>query len=198
MALQLGEFAEAEQVLRPLAQTEQNPKLGALIQSLLGSVLLEQSRYEEAMQCFQASFRLWPERGSTHRAIAETLLRRGGDSREALRWARVAVQKEKSGPGLSSDSKAINLGEELATLAWAVAAHTRDATEVERLSEEVSMPALTPRSTQALAFYHFGLAWTELGNSPKSAAYFEHAARLDPNGIWGKAAAARAVATNHA
>jgi tetratricopeptide (TPR) repeat protein len=197
IAMQLGGLADAEQRLRSLAASEQRPQLGAVIQSTLGQVLLQQSRYDQAMECFQAALRLWPERGSTYRDIAETWLRRGNNSQEALNWARQAVQKEKSGPGLSEDSKNICLGEDLATLAWAVAAHTHDVTEVERLTEEVSMPAITPVSTQAQVSFHFGKAFGELGNLARSVRYFEHAASVDPNGLWGRAAAALA-ATSHA
>jgi tetratricopeptide (TPR) repeat protein len=189
---QLGHFAEAEQRLRTLSQAQENPKLGALIQDTLGEVLVEQGRHEEAMHCFQAALRLWPERGSTYRSVAEASLRRGGDSAEALRWARLAVEKEKAGPGVSVDVKAMNLGLDLATLAWAVAVHTHDMTEVDRLAEEVAQPAITPVCTQARVNYQFGKAWAALGDSARSSAHFRHAAQVDPNGIWGKASAAMA------
>ena len=191
---QLGRFAEAERSLRAFAQTQENPKLGALIQDTLGEVLVEQGRHPEALQSFQSAISLWPERGATHRNIAESYLRRGGDSAEALRWARLAVEKEKAGPGVSVDTKAINLGLDLATLAWAVAVHTHDATEVDRLADEVSQPAITPVCTRARMGYQFGKAWTALGDPVRASVYFQHAAQLDPNGIWGKAAAALATA----
>ena len=197
IAMQLGHIDEAEQRLRALAQSVDQPQPGALIQSVLGEVLLEQKRFDEAMECFQAALRLWPERGTTYRQIAEMWLRRGDNSQEALRWARLALEKEKGGPGLSEDSKSICLGEDLATLAWAVAVHTHDATEVDRLCDEVSMPAITPASTRAQTGYQFGKAWAALGDPAKSAMYFQHAADLDPNGLWGRAAAALA-APSHA
>jgi len=103
------------------------------------------------------------------------------------------VEKEKAGPGVTEDTKMLNLGEDLATLAWAVAVHTHDATEVDRLSEEVALPGITPACAKAQVDYHFGKAWVELGDSRKSSLYFELAARTDPNGIWGRAAAAEAV-----
>jgi tetratricopeptide (TPR) repeat protein len=194
MLLQLDRTAEGEQLLRQLAQTEQNPKPLALIQSVLGHVLLRQKRYDEAMECFQRALRYWPERGSTHRDIAEWWLCRGDNPAEALRWARLAVEKEKSGRGLSEDSKALSRGEELATLAWAVAVHSHDGAEVDRLSEQVAFPAITPMCALAMSSVHFGKAWATLGDATRSAMYFESAARQDPNGIWGREAASMTVA----
>lgn len=194
MLIQLDRAAEGEQLLRQMAQTEQEPRRMALIQSALGQVLLRQKRYDEAMEYFQRALRNWPERGSTYRVIAEWWLRRGDNPAEALRWAGLAVAKEKAGRGLSEDSKAISLGEELATLAWAVAVHSRDGAEVDRLCEEVAFPAITPVCTLAMTSFHFGKAWAALGAAAQSARYFESAAIRDPNGIWGREAASMAVA----
>ncbi|HLK65101.1 MAG TPA: tetratricopeptide repeat protein [Bryobacteraceae bacterium] len=187
--IQLDRAAEGEQVLRQMAAIEQQPKLMALIQSSLGNVLMFQKRYDEAMECFQRALGSWPERGSTHRAIAEYWLRRGDNPAEALRWARLAVEKENAGPGLSEDSKAICLGEDLATLAWAVAVHLKDGAEVDRLSELVAFPAITPMSSLAMSSFHFGMAWAALGDASRSAIYFELTLSRDRTGVWGREAA---------
>jgi tetratricopeptide (TPR) repeat protein len=194
--MQVGKLAEAEQLLRQAAGNQDNPKLAALVHAVLGQVLLHQNRGQEAMECFQKALQLWPERGSTHRDIAEALLRRGDNSAEALRWARLAVEKENAGPGLSEDSKSVNLAEETATLAWAVAVHLHDATEVDRLDSSISMPAITPHSSMAQIHWHLGQAYAALGKSDVSARHFEHAAMVDGNGIWGREAAAM-TATTH-
>ncbi len=194
MLIQLDRAAEAEQILRQMAKTEQNPKLLVLIHSQLGQLLMRQKRYDQAMECFQTALPNWPERGSSYRNIAEWWLRRGESPAEALRWARMAVEKEQSSPGLSDDSKGICLGEDLATLAWAVAVKSHDAAEVERLSEQVAFPATTPVSAQAMSFCMFGYAWTELGDPTRAAVYFDLAAKRDPKGVWGREAASLAVA----
>jgi tetratricopeptide (TPR) repeat protein len=191
--MQTGKFAEAEQLLRQFAGTVQEPKLAALLQCVLGQVLMHQNKGAEAMECFQKSVQLWPERGSTHRDIAEVLLRRGDSSAEALRWARLAVEKENAGPGLSEDSKNLNLAEDTATLAWAVAVHLHDVTEVDRLDSSITLPAITPVSSNAQIHYHLGQAYAALGNSAASAKHFEYAAMVNANGIYGRAAAAMIV-----
>lgn len=194
MLIQLDRAAEGEQLLRQMAQTEQAPQRMALIQSLIGQVLLRQKRYDEAMECFQHALRDWPERGSTYRDIAEWWLRRGENPAEALRWAKLAVEKEKAGRGVSQDSKALSLGMELATLAWAVAVNSHDGAEVERLAEEVAFPAITPMCAPAMSSVHFGKAWAAVGDAAQSASHFKIAASRDPNGLWGREAASMAVA----
>ena len=193
MLIQLDHAAEGERLLRQMAATEQDPRRMTLIQSLLGQVLLRRQRYDEAMECFERGLRNWPERGSTYRVVAEWWLRRGDNPAEALRWARLAVERERAVPGLFPDSKAICLGEDLSTLAWAVAVASRDRAEVERLSEEVAFPAITPRCTLAMSSFHFAKAWAALGDEDRSAVCFRLAASRDPNGIWGREAASMAV-----
>jgi tetratricopeptide (TPR) repeat protein len=191
--LQLGRASEAEAILRRMAETEKQAKLRTLVTSQLGELLMRRQQYDEAMECFQLALRMWPERGSTYRAIAEWHLRRGDNSAEALRWAHLAVEKEKAGPGLSEDSKELCLAEDLSTLAWAVAVHSHDAAEVDRLCEAIAFPAITPVCSLARSSFQFGKAWAVLGNTTESAAHFEAAVRWDPNGLWGREAAAHRV-----
>jgi tetratricopeptide (TPR) repeat protein len=193
MLIQLGQGSEAERILRQMAETVQQAKPRALVMSQLGHVMMRQERYDEAMECFQLALRVWPERGSTYRAIAEWYLRRGNNSAEALRWARLAVEKEKAGPGLSQDSKELCLSEDYSTLAWAVAVHSHDGAEVDRLCEAVAFPAITPACSLAMSSFQFGKAWAALGDTVQSAAHFETAIQRDPKGIWGREAAAQRV-----
>jgi tetratricopeptide (TPR) repeat protein len=197
MLIQLGRPTEAEEILRRMAETEKQAKPRTLVMSQLGHLMMRQKRYDEAMECFQLALRMWPERGSTYRAIAEWHLRRGENSAEALRWARLAVEKEKAGPGLTQDSKELCLAEDFSTLAWAVAVHLRDGAEVDRLCEAVAFPAITPACSLAMSSFQFGMAWAAVGSADQSAGHFEAAVRRDPKGLWGREAAAHR-ATNAA
>jgi len=50
-------------------------------------------------ECFQLALRMWPERGSTYRAIAEWHLRRGDNSAEALALGASGGRERKGRPG---------------------------------------------------------------------------------------------------
>ena len=196
MFIQLGRIPEAEQILRRMAETITEPKPLTLVTSQLGNILMLQQRYDEAMDCYQRALRLWPERGSTYRAIAEWHLRRADNSAEALRWARLAIEKEKAG-GVSQDSKDLCLAEDLSTLAWAVAVHSQDGAEVDRLCEQIAFPAMTPVCSLAMSSFQFGKAWAAVGDTAQSTAHFDAAIQRDPRGVWAREAAAQR-ATNPA
>ena len=189
LLLQLGRFAEAEQLLQRAVDYQKEPRLAALANTVLGQLLLRQQNYERAIECFEVALRLWPDRGSTHRDIAEAWLRRGGNPSEPLRWARLAVEKERAGEGVSPETKKTNLSEDLATLAWAVAADSGDAAEVERLcAEAVGLCGAEPVTSAAQVHCHCGLAYAALGDEAKKGRHFEEAARVDPHGVWGREA----------
>jgi len=210
MLMQLGNLDAAEKSLQECValahQSERlNPrgggisgfetqiKLSALFSETLGSLRLEQHRYDEAMKCFEASLSDWPNRGSSHRGIAETILRRGDSPAEALKFATLAVDEEKSARVLSQDSYDTNLSEDLATLAWAVAAASQDAGKVDRLVTEAIQLGAEHQVVPSLAQVQFqaGLAYSALGHTERSTQHLQEAARIDPKGRWGRAARAR-------
>jgi tetratricopeptide (TPR) repeat protein len=193
MLMQLGQFAEAEKWLRESIARETDSRKSALGYSTLGKLLLEQQRYDEARECFEACRRQAPERGSSQRSIAEAWLRQGGHNSEALQAAKVAVDRDRVGEAVSQEVHDHNLGEDLATLAWAVAAATHDEPEVDRLvAEAVPLVDGGPTSSVAQVHYHSGRAYAALGDTGKSAHHFEEAARADRQGLWGQAARAMA------
>jgi len=194
MLMQNGQLEQAEQLLQKAVNSQTEPRLAAVANSELGRALLEQQQYDRALQCLHTARILWQERGSTDRMIAEIWLRRGGNSAEALRSARSAVEKERASEGLSPDCKNTNLCEELATLAWAVAVESRDAEEVGRLlPEAAALGGANPVTSTAQMHLHFGHAYAALGDVAKSSHHYEQAARVDPNGLMGRAALAMAV-----
>jgi tetratricopeptide (TPR) repeat protein len=201
MLLKLGRLEEAERLLRRRLTIASDNKRTALSYTTLGHVLLEQRRYDEALSCFETSLQHWPGRGSPHRFMAETYLRIGGRAAEAVQQARLAVQEDRTrrDQGGTPEQQAMydmNLGEDLASLAWAVATDSHDPAEVDRLVEEAVSLVGTAASPAGLVHYQAGQAYLTLGNPGKSAHHLSEAARIDPHGTWGRAAKAMSAEIN--
>lgn len=191
---QLEQFDQSERWLRESVALATDEERRAVSLSTLGQVLVEQHRYDEAMQCFEKSLECAPRRGAAYRDQAELWLRRETRPLEALRCARLAVEKERIGEGPSLEAKNLNLSEDLATLAWAVAEASRDESEVDRLVHEaVPLVGSGTVSSAAQVHYHAGRAYAALGKAAKSEFHFGEAARMDPNGHWGRAAEKRLI-----
>jgi tetratricopeptide (TPR) repeat protein len=212
LLLELGHLKEAEPLLQQSIQLSEHQelalrkthfgtsralkrqrKLTALSRSVLGQLYLDQGLYDDALRCFEASLIDWPGRGSSHRAIAEAMLRRGDDPAEALKWARMAVDEERISRDMPREIRDTNLGEDLATLAWAVAVASRDSAQVDRLvAEAESVVGTRLVTSRAQVQYQSGLACAALGDLPRSTQHFNEAARIDTRGRWGRAARAAA------
>jgi tetratricopeptide (TPR) repeat protein len=212
MLLQLGNLDEAERWLRQSlvlstkdemsasskTHREAARKHTALASSTLGQLLLEKSHYDDAMRCFESSLKNSPGRGLAQRDLAEAWLRRGNRPAEALKWARLAVEQDRNAPLKSEEADNINLSEDLATLAWAVAAASPEPdsarAEVDRLIGEAVPMILSARDgaravpPTALVHYQAGLAYAALGDKEQSERYLAEAGRIDPTGRWGRAA----------
>jgi tetratricopeptide (TPR) repeat protein len=161
--------------------------LAALAYSSHGQVLVELERCEEALKCFETSRQCDPNRGGADRDTAHAWLIRGKPE-QALNWAKSALEKERASTG-DKESRELNLRESLATLAWAVASTRGDREEVDRLAAEAIPPPETRApSSCAEVHIHLGKAYAALGDSAKSEWHFEEAARIDPKGLWGRAA----------
>jgi tetratricopeptide (TPR) repeat protein len=209
---QLGDLREAEDLLQKSIQLSEQRELAlqaggirarkslatqlrltALSRSMLGELYLERGRYGEAIRCFEASLRDWPGRGSSHRAIAETWLRRGDDPAEALKWAQLAVEEDRVAKDYTQEVRDTNLGEDLGTLAWAVAVASHDAAEVDRLVAEAESKVGTRLVTSSAQVQYFaGRAYDALGDTDRSTQHFKEASRIDSQGLWGRAARAAA------
>jgi tetratricopeptide (TPR) repeat protein len=190
----LGRLDEAEVWLRRnIGMHEENgrTRLRAIGLTALGQVMLQAARYQDAEECFEKSITLWPERGRGYRYVAELCLLRGGSYTDALRWAECAVSREKACAENPAEVMKLNLGEHLATLAWATAAASHDTTAVALLAGDAiaSLDDAVVEST-AQVKYQLGLAFAHLGDRETAAQYYGEAARLDRNGHWGRAAKA--------
>ena len=191
----LGRLQEAETWFRrsiALHTQSGEKRYSAIALTALGEVLAQGGHYHEAEKCFEDSISMVPERSSGYRHLAELVLLRQGHPAEAVRWAKLAVEREQTGKPLSQDLRNLNLGECLATLAWATAAASHDTAEVARLAD-AAIASVGSSNVQSAAQvrYHLGCAFAELGDHDTSARHYEEAARIDPQGHWGRSARSR-------
>jgi hypothetical protein len=108
-----------------------------------------------------------PNAALANRYMAELRLLRREEPGDALRCAERAVSVEKADTGISPELQKLNLGEHLATLAWATAAASHDATVVTQLAvEAVANVAngIGGVESKARVQYHLGRAFAELGD----------------------------------
>ena len=194
MLYQLGQLKEAEYCLRRSSSMETEPRRQAPAREALGKVLMEQKQYDEAIANFEACMEACPASGSGHRALAEAWLRKGIRAGDALGSARLAVKIARTERARTRYTQSLNLAEALATLAWAVAAHSSDAAEVERLLEE-AFPLCGDEYRQIRAHLHCmaAAAYSALGTAggrERSADHLQQAAAADPQGTYGRRAAA--------
>lgn len=187
----LGRFDEAEASLREGLPLEENPSQKALVYNTLASVLMEQQRYPEAIAFFENAGRVWPDRGANHRGLAEVWLRQGRELSEALDHARQAVEIDRAASGLKKEALDTRLGEDLAVLAWAVAANSGDVGEVESLLREAcALCGTETKPILAQVHYHAGRAYAAIKMPEQSHEHFRQATEADPKGIFGQLARA--------
>jgi len=183
----MGRLPEAEDFLRKAIPLQKEPRLKALAANTLGLVLLDQGRYEEAIASHEESLHLWPDRGSSYRAIAEALSPDKQELAQALQNARRAAEIDRAASGLEPRVLNCKVGEDLATLAWAVAANSGTTREVESLlTEAFPLCADQAKAVQAQVHYHAGQAYSLLHERENSTQHFRDAAQIDPNEQFGR------------
>jgi tetratricopeptide (TPR) repeat protein len=201
--MELGQLKEAEQSIRRSLSMRKEPRRKALREGVLGCVLREQGRFEEAIACFENAARLQPNGPNITREIAHVLLRQGAQPREALRQARKAVEIDDTrkptvlrnvSSALQAEVREEGRAESLATLAWAEAVNSASASKVESLIAKAQQhwPANPENhvSSIALIHHHTGRAYAALGKTERSLEEFKRAAEVDPNGTYGRLAKA--------
>jgi len=195
----LGRFDEAEANLREGLPLEEDPRQRALVHNTLATVLMDAGRYPEAIAFFENAGTAWPDRGSSHRGIAEVWLRQGREFPEALSQARQAVDIDRAASGMKKEALHSRLGEDLATLAWAVAANASAifsspnpgaANEVESLlAESFQLCGTKTKPVLAQIQYQAGKAYEALKMSEKAREHLNLAVAADPRGVYGRLAA---------
>jgi len=189
MLHQLGRLEDAESSFRQALPLRSEPRQRALSLNSLASVLMDQERFTEAITFYENASQVWPDRGASLRGIAEVWLRQGREPTEALEQARHAVEIDRHATGMSKEVLADRLGEDLAVLAWALAANTRGPDEVEAaLVEAFKLCGRKSVSILAQLHYHAGRAYLALASRDRSNDHFRQAAEIDPNGRFGRMA----------
>lgn len=190
----LGRLEEAEVWLRrniAMHQKDWYKRDLAIGFTALGEAMLQAGRYDDAQQSFEASLTHFPQRGSDYRCMAELCLLRRDNPVEPLRLAKLAIEHDQVDLSLSLEGRRTIVGEAQATLAWATATGTHNPSEVARLvAEAVDSVGERYVPATALVRYQSGRAYAELGDFQASTQHYEEAARLDPQGNWGRAARA--------
>jgi tetratricopeptide (TPR) repeat protein len=199
----LGRLDEAEASLREGLPLEEDPRQRALVHNTLATVLMDAGRYPEAIAFFENAGTAWPDRGSGHRGIAEIWLRQGREFPEALAHAHQAVDIDRTASGMKKEALDTRLGEDLATLAWAVAANATAVfssanpsavTEVESLlAESFQLCGTKTKPVLAQIYYQAGKAYEALRMPEKARQNFRQAAEVDPRGVYGRLAQAATV-----
>lgn len=189
MLRHLGRLEESEAILREAIPLHDDPRQKALVYNTLASVLMDQKRFPEAVAFYENAGRAWPDRGSSLCGIAETWLRQGREFPEALECARQAVEIDQRATGMPKEALDKRLGEDFAVLAWALAANSGDAGEVESLLAKV-FPLCGTKTKPILAqiHYHAGKAYETLKMSEKAREHFHQAVEVDPQGVFGRLA----------
>jgi tetratricopeptide (TPR) repeat protein len=188
----LGQFVEAETILREGLPLQPDDRLRALSYNTLAEVLMNQGRFEESIECFRNAGRAWPGRGSNLRGVAEVWLREGYHLAEALDSARQAVEIDRRADGMSTEALDQRLGEDLAVLAWAVAANSGTLSQVEpMLAEAFRLCGTGSKPVLAQLHYHAGRAYKAIEEREKSQEHFRQASAIEPQGVFGGLARAQ-------
>lgn len=101
-------------------------------------------------------------------------------------WSSIALP-----PALSAETHDLRVGEDLALLAWAEAANSSDVQQVDSLlAEAFPLCANATKMVQAQQHYYAGRAYSALQLLGKAAEHFLQARTVDPQGQFGRLAAA--------
>ncbi|MGO9228774.1 MAG: hypothetical protein ACLQKA_06125 [Bryobacteraceae bacterium] len=182
-----GRVKEAETILRELAAPERSAADRAIGLENLGRVLLAQSRYQEARQSFEAAARFVPIRSVAFSGLAELRLLQGMGPELALRDAERALQCYRN--SLIEHTARERLAAIRGTQAWALAVlgHAAESQQAIEAGEREMDPKFTPEV--AWFYWRAGMAMLALEDASAATCHFRHAARLDPNGYYGRLAA---------
>jgi tetratricopeptide (TPR) repeat protein len=197
-----GRAAEAEPILRELAQPSHDAADRLMASEKLGRALLALGRYEEASEAFETAASLRPTRSAAFSGLAELRLLQGADPVQALADAERALENHRTARTEATSRE--RLASIRGNQAWALAALGRNAGAEDAI--EAGRDEMDPEyRPEAAGFYwRAGMAMLAIQNASEAAgipmrarqessvaaAYFRQAAELDPHGYYGGLAAA--------
>jgi hypothetical protein len=154
----------------------------------LGCVLLEQGRYDEALQKFEDSLKVDPKRGGPYNSLGEIYLRQGIEPQRALELIDQALRYKRA-TWRSRTFDRHMFGEIWGNRAWALALLNRERESNEAIQR--GFQETDRKFKPALAGLHWrtGQARRLLGDTPGAIDHFQQATRSDPIGLYGHLAA---------
>ena len=188
-----GRFAEAEALLvEANGKNLKDQAAKTLMRSFLGSVFLEQGRYQEARSAFRGST---IERGdsqigsskegrtlSADLGLAEVEIRSGGNLDAALDYAMESIR---TGGQLYRKFEPDGYARALAIRAWAAGRLNRWGDAGELIEQAASSVRGKSKPVGASACFYLGLTETDHGAPGGARVHFERGAGFDPHGFWG-------------
>lgn len=188
-----GRHQEAEQCLRQVLAAPQGktPQVQSMALDGLGYVLMEQERYEEAIQAFEGAIAILPQVSDPYGGLAELYLRQGVQPQRALELANQALQRKQQ----SAKSFLVRWlgGGEIAALhatqAWALALMERPAEAEQAMAQALSRIDRDDKKTSAALYYRAGQVMRLLDDQAAAVEHLGRARQLDPKGNAGRLAA---------
>ena len=188
-----GRFAEAEALLvEANGKNLKDEAAKTLMRSFLGSVFLEQRRYQEARAAFLGptiergdSQSGYPKDGRTVSAdlgLAEVEIRSGGNLEAALDYA---IEGIRTGGQLYRKFEPDGYARALAIRAWAAGRLNRWGDASELIEQAASSVRGKSKPVGASACFYLGLTEMDHGAPAAARAHFERGAGFDPHGFWG-------------
>lgn len=189
---QLGRFEEAEAILRQnINECDESKEKKRLANGwcTLGHVDLTAGHADEARNCFKSGIDHDPTSYDGYPGMAKSCLIRSGSPADAIRWTRLATARAMADTFPLLHLRRLRLADCLATLAWATAVSSRDASEVTLwVAEAQKIDPSGHVPMKAIVEHHAGCAYAELRDSENSVKHPEECARVDLQGHWGREA----------
>jgi len=178
-----GRLREAEDAERRALAALRSRGEQARALEALGSVLLAQDRFDEAMRSYEASLNAAPGYLRPYRGMAEVMLRRDHDGARALEYV------EKFGkPQWSARSRFLingKLSDDYWSLkAWSLAESGRGSEVMPAVAEAIRNTNSKSRPDLSTTYCRLGFAMQAIGRQTEAEEYWKKARDVDPGGRW--------------
>jgi tetratricopeptide (TPR) repeat protein len=175
---QAGRLAEAEGFCRRGLALSAGGATYPRLHAVLGFVLMDRGRYDEAERSFQRAIQAGDQSGGSHSGLAELLLVQGLETEEALAYANQAIElSQRRTVGRVHWAHYVNR-------AWALALLGRSEEARESLALAMSQPA--PRASgSAERDWRAGMALLAMQQPEEACKHFRSGKDADPRGKYG-------------